>query len=48
MIQTLDTCWFWVVRTALDWAWRHGHAHYRRKAVRRLRQELAWQKPHLN
>ena len=48
MIRRLDKCWIRVLRVALDWVCRHGHAHYRREAVRRLRRELAWQNPHLN
>ena len=60
MIRRLDNLWYRVLYTAHCWILFRVAAHCQRdmarkekatargEAVRRLREELAWQKPHLN
>ena len=43
MMRGLDNLWYRLLYTA-----RKAKAKARGEAVRRFRQELAWQKPHLN
>ena len=60
MMRGLDNLWYRVLYTAHTWILCRVAAHCRRdtarkakaksrgEAVRRFRQELAWQKPYLN
>ena len=60
MIRRLDNLWYgllvrvhlWILCRVAAYCCRDrsrgAEGHSRRKAVRRLRRELSWQKPHLN
>jgi hypothetical protein len=60
MMRRLDNLWYGLLHRVHRWILSRVAAHCerdmgratrakcRRDAVRRLRQELAWQKPHLN
>ncbi len=60
MMRRLDRFWYWMLYTANRWIlgrvfehcrreqMRGPKEHSRREARRRFREELAWQKAHLN
>ncbi len=48
MIWRLDRLWFRVLGVVHRWLLRRFQAFCRRELLRRLRRQVAWQKPHLN